>query len=75
MPQAEEELARQQTGLYGRAGTRTSATGNQTTTQHTWSTQRDRVKIIDFLDKSALTAMVQQIGTFPHFHLMRARET
>ncbi|EGG06386.1 uncharacterized protein MELLADRAFT_116516, partial [Melampsora larici-populina 98AG31] len=65
---AEEELARQQTSLYGRGLNRSSTSSHSHSIQSyppLWNStthQRDRVKITDFLNKGQLTSMVQQIA-------------
>ncbi|KAH9814121.1 hypothetical protein DFH28DRAFT_316528 [Melampsora americana] len=63
---AEEELARQQTSMYGsRALNRSNSLHSHSlqSYQPLWnSTNRDRVKITDFLNKQQLTSMVQQIA-------------
>ncbi|KAI8443622.1 hypothetical protein BY996DRAFT_3290734 [Phakopsora pachyrhizi] len=54
---AEEELAKQQSVMYGRTRGRGSVHS-----QRGWSAPPQRVKIMEFLDKPALTLMVQHIA-------------
>ncbi|MBW0517928.1 hypothetical protein O181_057643 [Austropuccinia psidii MF-1] len=56
---AEEELSRQQSTTFARSGTRTHSGVNG---PPPWLAPQHRVKIMDFLDKPALTVMVQHIA-------------